>query len=93
MLGTSHVGTRSYEETDSAAKSTSELSRAKVDVPYSDSKHLISQYILSTWQEDWNGVVAMKLHSVKPVQGNWQSSYMQCKKDEVVLCRAGIGPT
>ena len=34
-----------------------------------------------------------KLHSVKPVLGDWQSSYRWCRKDEVVLCRARIGRT
>ena len=34
-----------------------------------------------------------KLHSVKPVLGDWQSSYRRCKKDEVVLCRARISHT
>ena len=52
-----------------------------------------SQYILSTWQDDWNGAVANKLHSVKRVLGDWQSSYRRCRTDEVVLCRARIGHT
>ena len=39
-------------------------------------------------KHDWNGAVANKLHSVKPVLGDWQSSYRRCRKDEVVLCRA-----
>ena len=58
-----------------------------------DFKHCINQYILSTWQDDWNGAVVNKLHSVKPVLGDWQSSYRRCRKDEVVLCRARIGHT
>ena len=56
-----------------------------------DFKHHINQYILSTWQDDWNGAVMNKLHSIKPVLGDWQSSYRRCRKDEVVLCRARIG--
>ena len=44
----SHVGIRGNEKADSAAKSALNLPRAKVGVPYSDFKHLISQYILST---------------------------------------------
>ena len=43
--------------------------------------------------DDLNGAVANKLHSVKPVLGDWQSSYRRCRKDEVVLCRARIGHT
>ena len=64
-----------------------------VGVPYTDFKHCISQYILSTWQGDWNGAVANKLHSVKPILGDWQSSNRRCRKDEVVLCYARIGHT
>ena len=62
-----------------------------VSVPNTDFKHLISQYIFSTCQGDWNGEVMNKLHSVKPVLGNWQSSYRRCKEDEAGLCRARIG--
>ena len=54
----SHTGIRGNEKADSAAKSALELPHAKVGVPYTDFKHCISQYILSTWQCDWNGVVA-----------------------------------
>ena len=70
----SHTGIKDNEKAYSAAKSALDLSRAKVGVPYTDFKHLISQYILSTWQDDWNGAVMNKLHSVKPVLGDWQSS-------------------
>ena len=63
----------------------------KILANYTDFKHLISQYIFSTWQDNWNGAIANKLHFVKPVLGDWQSSYRRCRKDEVVLCRARIG--
>ena len=81
------------EKANSAAKSALDLPRAKVGLPYTDFKYLISQYIFSTWQDDWNSVVVNKLHSVKPVLGDWQSSYKRCRKDEVVLCCARIGHT
>ena len=70
-----------------------DLPHAQVGVPYTEFKHLISQYMCSTWQDDWNGAVANKLHSVKPVLVDWQSSYRRCRKDEVVLCRTRIGHT
>ena len=79
----SHVGIWGNEKGDSAAKSTLDLPRAKVGVPYTDFKHLINQYIFSIWQNDWNGAVVNKLHSVKPVLGDWQSSYRRCRKDDV----------
>ena len=89
----SHVGIRGNEKADSAAKSALDLPHAQVGVPYTDFKLLISQYMFSTWQDDWNGAVANRLHSVKPVLGDWQSSYRRCRRDEVVLCRARIGHT
>ena len=89
----SHVGIRGNEKADSAAKSALVLPHAQVGVPYTDFKLLISQYIFSTWQDDWNGAVANRLHSVKPVLGDWQSSYRRSRRDEVVLCRARIGHT
>ena len=42
----SHTGIKGNEKADSAAL---DLPRAKVGVPYTDFKHLISQYIFSTW--------------------------------------------
>ena len=65
----SHVGIRGNEKADSAAKSALDLLHAKVVVPYTDFKHLISQNNISTWQDNWNGAVVNKLHSVKPVLG------------------------
>ena len=90
---TDSAHTEVEDPSDSAAKSALDLPRDKVGVPYTDFKYLISQYIFSTWQDDWNGAIMNKLHSVKPVLGNWQSSYRRCRKDEVVLCRARIGHT
>ena len=86
----SHVGIKGNEKADSDTKFALDLPHT---VPYTDFKHFISQYIFSTWQDDWNGAAANKLHSVKPVLGDWQSSYRWCRKDEVVLCRARIGYT
>ena len=58
---------RAKKKAHSAAKSALDLPCAKVGVPYTDFKHLISQYIFSTWQYDWNSAVMNKLHSVKAV--------------------------
>ena len=63
----SHIGIRGNEREDFAAKSALDLSRAKVGIPYNNFKHCVSQYILSTWHDNWNGAVMNKLYSVKPV--------------------------
>ena len=68
-----------------AAKSALDLSHVKIGVLYTDFIY-ISQYIISTWQDDWNG-------AVKLVLGDWQSSNRWCRKDEVVLCPACISHT
>ena len=63
----SHTGIKGNEKADSAAKSALDLPRAKVGVSYTDFNHFISQYIFSTWQDDWNDAVMNQLNSVKPV--------------------------
>ena len=65
-----------------------ELPLAKVGIHFNGFKHKINHYILFTWQDDWNGAFANKLHSVKPVLGD-----RRFRKDENVLCRARIGHT
>ena len=37
--------------------------------------------------------VANKIHSVKPVLGDWQSSYRRCDTDEVIICGVSNGHT
>ena len=53
--------------------------------PSQSDKYLISQYIFSTSQDDWNGAVLNKLHYVKPVLVDWQSSYRRCRKEKVIF--------
>ena len=77
------VGIRGNEKADTAAKSAFDLPRVKVGVPNTDFKPIYSFHL----------AVVNKLHYIKPVMGDWQSSYRQCRKDEVVLCRARIGHT
>ena len=89
----SHIGIRVTEKADSSAKSALDLHRVKVGVPYIDFKYHINQYIISKWQDDWNGTVANKLHFVKFVLGDWQTCYRRCRRDNIVLCRARIGHT
>ena len=66
------------------------MGNKKVD---SAAKSVSYQHIYYPWQGDWNGAVVNKLHYVKPVLGDWQSSSRRCRKDEVVVCRARIGDT
>ena len=51
----------------SAVRSALDLCHVEVVVSYTDCTGQINQYINSTWQDDWNGAVANKLHPVKSV--------------------------
>ena len=88
-----HVGISGNEKPDLAVKPALDLYHTKVGIPYSDFKFDINQYIFSTWQDDWNGALLNKLHFIKPVLGDWQSSYWWGRRDEVMLCHAHIGHT
>ena len=72
-----------------AAKSALDLPRVMISIAYVDFKHHIKQYILSTWQDDWDGVVTNKLHSLKPILGDWQSSYRRYTFDPFVHLEKG----
>ena len=63
----SHIDIRGNEKADSSAKSALDWPRVEVGVLYTDCKHHINRYILSTWQYDWSGAFANKFHFVKPV--------------------------
>ena len=71
-------------KSQTAAQFALDLPHVMVGVPYADLIQVINQYILSTWKDDWNGVVKYKLHSVKPFLEDWQSAYRQCTKDKIV---------
>ena len=86
-----HFGVGGGEGADSAAGSALDLPRARVGVPYTGFRLLISQYIFSAWRDGWSGAVANRLRSVGPVLEDWRSSCGRCRRDEVVLGRACIG--
>ena len=78
-------------KSQTATKSVLEEPLANVGVSYNDVKQCLSQYILSTWQDNWSGAVTNKLHSVNPILGDWQSSYTWCRNSDIVLWCARIG--
>ena len=82
----SHNGIWGNEKSDSVAKSALDLPCVINGFKHQYFLSIISNlilFVLSTWQDDWNGAVANKLHSVMPVLGDWQSSYRRCRKDKL----------
>ena len=62
-------------------------------IPFTDFKLSISQYINSSWQTSWDAAVYNKLHSIKPVLGEWRPAYRSTRREEVVIARCRIGHT
>ena len=56
-------------------------------------KGLINKSLKSAWQSTWDAAVTNKLHSVKPVLGEWLLSFRINRREKVVLARCGIGHT
>ena len=87
----SHIGIAGNEKADHAAKQA--LSELPTDftLPYSDFKPCITKYLFNKWQTSWNDAVQNKLHTLKPVLGEWKHSCRTDRREEVVLARLRIG--
>ena len=63
-------------------------------LPASDFYSRLKLGFLRCWQEFWSlDVHGAKLRSVKPLLGNWPSSYSESRHREVILSRLRIGHT
>ena len=89
----SHVGIRGNDLADSAAKAALNLNISPFKLPYTDFKGHINSFLTSSWQSSWDAAVTNKLHSVKPVLGEWLPSFRTVRREEVVLARCRIGHT
>ena len=76
-----------------AAKAALNFPHANLGIPHTNPKFPINKYIMSNWQDEWNDAGVNKLHSVKLVLGEWQSSYRWLRRDEVIVCHSCIGHT
>ena len=50
-------------------------------------KGLINKSLKSAWQSTWDAAVINKLHSVKPVLGEWLPFFRTNRREKVVLAR------
>ncbi|KAK6189067.1 hypothetical protein SNE40_005112 [Patella caerulea] len=89
----SHVDIKGNDQADLAAKSALDLPVSKFLLPYTDFKSSITCFIYDRWQRSWDDADTNKLHHIKPLLGDWPSSYKTSRRDEVVLCRSRIGHT
>ena len=65
----------------------------KFKIPYADLKRGIKNYIHQKWQKRWNNNTNNKLHSIKPILGEWRKSLRRITEEEIKLFRLGMGYT
>ena len=68
----SHVGIKSNEKSDIAAKSALTLNISDLKIPFTNFKPSINTFVHNKWQMSWNAAVLNKLHSIKPSLGELQ---------------------
>ena len=87
----SHIGISGNEAADNAAKAGLDLRVTDMQLPYTDFKYYIIQYIKSKWQIQWNTTVGNKLRTIQPTLGKWKGSCRTSRREETVLSRLRIG--
>ena len=65
----SHIGVRRNHRVDAAAKSALDLTSDKYNIPYTDLKPKINNFLHKKWQQCWNRNTNDKLFQVKPFWG------------------------
>jgi hypothetical protein len=96
-----HVGIPGNTAADDAAGKHSDEIDQSCPIPCSDIRSLIQGKVHQQWQQDWSALAtkmesenkSLKLHDIKPILSNWQSSYRTNRREEVVLSRLRIGHT
>lgn len=87
----SHVGIKENEKADQAASLALNEHISNIKLPYSDFKHIISQYITKCWQDICNKDISNKIHSIKPIVKENVSLHSFFRKEDVVITRLCLG--
>ena len=90
----SHVGIVGNEKADAAARrAASAPSTRHLPLPARDFNPVVSTFVCSEWQREWDAQRRNKLRELKPALKPWSSSLRTNRQEEVVLCRLRIGHT
>ena len=84
----SHIGIQGNERANVLAKAALDKTKQFYYIPYIDFKY--SVYLDDILQGEWNINVTSKLFGVQPIIKR-SFTPMECRRDDVVLCRARIG--
>ena len=69
LLVPSHVGIRSNELADKAAKTALKGRKINIPLPFTDFRPIIKQYVRKQWSDFWSLQSENKLHAVQPALG------------------------
>ena len=87
----SHIGVGGNHRTDAAAKSALDLIPDKYNIPYTDLKPKINNFLHKKWQQRWNRNTNNEIFSVKPFLGEWRPAFRKSRKEQVTITRLRIG--
>ena len=76
---------------DAAAKSALDLTPDKYNIPYTDLKPKIINFLHKKWQQRRNRNTNNKLFQIKPFWGEWRPAFRKSRKEQVTITRLRIG--
>ena len=87
------IGVRGNHKADMSAKSSLDLTLDKYNIPYTDLKPKINNFLdkKKKWQQCWNRNINNKLFQVKPFLGEWYPTFRKSRKEQVTIMRLHIG--
>ena len=74
-----------------AAKSALDLTPDKYNIPYTNLKPKINNFLHKKWQQRWKRNTSNKLFQVKPFLGEWHPAFRKSRKEQVTITRLRIG--
>ena len=76
---------------DTAAKSALDLTPDKYNIPYTNLKPKMNNFLHKKWQQHWNRNTNNKLFQVKPFLREWRLAFWKSWKEQVTITRLRIG--
>ena len=87
----SHIRVRGNHRADTALKSALDLTPDKYNIPYTDLKPKINNFLHKKWQQCWNRNTNNKLFQVKPFLGEWCPAFGKSRKEPVTITQLRSG--